>query len=203
MELKSSDEYSELKALTEELTKVKDQRAAVRGEVFRKISPLGRVLRKYRKLLEGTPEGTKIDSYLKDPSGTFVKGVPLTPILEDLQKALAGGHISLKDKEMGKMQKRLKDAMSTDFDALDKKYRDAAKEAESIRQKVKENKIGRKISDLEVSIGEKEARIGKMEDEIGSMEKDVPNIHEKIEDKRKDLEGLLEDIMGGEVNLTL
>lgn len=202
-ELKSSKGYSELRAMKEDLAGVKDQRAAVRGEVFRKISPLGRVLRKYRKLLEGTPEGNEIDSYLKDSPGAFVQGVPLTPILDGLEKAMKGGHISLKDKEMAKMQQRLKDALETDFDGLDKKYNDTKQEADGIRLRIRENKIGRQITALEDEIEKKGARIGRMENEIRSKEKDLPGIDEKIETERSGLEDHLEDIMGGEVDLTI
>jgi hypothetical protein len=199
--LKESPEYRSLLKLETKAGEMGEEMEEIRSRVFTALSPLGRLFRKYQKLMEGTGEVEIIAGFIHDPVGQFQKGLGPAPILQGIKKAVDGGHLKVKEKEKNRTWPKLEKALETDFEGLLEDYRRLDGERRKIQAAIGSSPISTKKDGLEGRLEDAKKRLEDLKKEQDGMEDGIKGVEEERLAAIKELESLLGELEGREVRV--
>ncbi|NOZ76398.1 MAG: hypothetical protein GXO65_01710 [Euryarchaeota archaeon] len=196
--LKRSRDYRDLQEKEAAMEEKEKGMEEIRAEVFSLLSPLGRLFRKYHKLLEGTKEARAVDGFVRDPVGRFLEGEDPGYILEGMKKALDQGHLVVKKKEMKRVMPKLERALAADFRGLLRRYRDLEAERAGLSRAIASDAAGKRRRRLEREL---EAYREELEELLQNPPGEEPEDRKRYRQGLGELEALLGELMETEVTL--
>jgi predicted nucleic acid-binding Zn-ribbon protein len=196
-------EYLKLVELEARASRLQEEMAGIKSQVFSSLGSLGRLLRKYQRVVEGTDHEEATVALVQDPVVFFLRGGNPAPVLEGVKKSLEEGLLKLKEKEMKRTFPKVEKALGVDYPRLLMTYRERKAELEKITAEMESSPAARKKAQLELELEASRKRLEALRQEPHRMVEEIKEMESQYQEKIRELESLLGEILEREVTLDL
>ena len=189
--IKESPEFNELAKLNDKLRIAKDEQKKLSDEIYYKLAPLSRALRKYAKI---SFDEKSIDMIISDPFKAMaeIKTETLNKVFSGLSKSIKDGTIALKENVRKKNLEILNEINPEFVKTIQTKIKAQKDNIQELSATIEKNTLWSRIEELNKKIEKKQQHLSYINREVQNTEHEISkittdDIYKRIKDILKSL----------------